>query len=135
MAKFFVGQDTLVCDAHGIKTQNQLINTLCDNIRFRGAMTTLITDGGRYEISKIVADILRSLFIKQHESEPYHQHQNKAEQRYDVVMRYNLSKSSRIPTRSHQDLEVPFHNMITSRSTSSQGILFSTSPGEMSLLH
>ena len=88
MAKFFVGQDTLVCDAHGIKTQNQLINTLCDNIRFRGAMTTLITDGGRYEISKIVADILRSLFIKQHESEPYHQHQNKAEQRYDVVMRY-----------------------------------------------
>ena len=46
----------------------------------------------------------------------------------------NLSKSSRIPTRSPQDLEEPFHNMITSRSTSSPGILFSTSPGEMSLL-
>ena len=44
-------------------------------------MTTLITDGGRYEISKKVADLLRSLFIKQYESEPYHQHQNKAEQR------------------------------------------------------
>ena len=43
-------------------------------------MTTLITDGGRYEISKKVTDLLRSLFIKQHESEPYHQHQNKAEQ-------------------------------------------------------
>ena len=51
-------------------------------------MTTLITDGGRYEISKKVADLLRSLFIKQHESEPYHQHQNKAEQRYGVVKRY-----------------------------------------------
>ena len=51
-------------------------------------MTTLITDGGRYEISKKVADLLRNLFIKQHESEPYHQHQNKAEQRYVVVKRY-----------------------------------------------
>ena len=38
-----------------------------------------ITDGGKYEFSKKVADPLRSLFIKQYESEPYHQHQNKAE--------------------------------------------------------
>ena len=83
-----VGRDTLVCDAYGIKSQKQFINTLYDNIRFRGAMTTLITDGGRYEISKKVADLLRNLFIKQHESEPYHQHQNKAEQRYGVVKRY-----------------------------------------------
>ena len=51
-------------------------------------MTTLITDGGRYEISKKVADLLRNLFIKQHESEPYHQHQNKAERRYGFVKRY-----------------------------------------------
>ena len=88
MAQFFVGQDTLVCDTYGIKSQKQFINTLYDNIRFRGAMTTLITDGGRYEISKKVADLLRNLFIKQHESEPYHQHRNKAEQRYGVVKRY-----------------------------------------------
>ena len=32
------------------------------------------------------------------------------------------------------DMEAQFHNMITSRSTSSPGILFSTSPEEMSLL-
>ena len=88
MAQFFVGRDTLVCDAYGIKSQKQFINTLYDNIRFRGAMTTLITDGGQYEISKKAADLLRNLFIKQHESEPYHQHQNKAEQRYGVVKRY-----------------------------------------------
>ena len=88
MAQFFVGRDTLVCDAYGIKSQKQFINTLYDNIRFRGAMTTLITDGGRYEISTKVADLLRNLFIKQHESEPYHQHPNKAEQRYGVVKRY-----------------------------------------------
>ena len=52
----------------------------------------------------------------------------------DPILVGNLIKSSRIPTKSHQDLEAPFHNMITSRSTSSPGILFSTSPGEMSLL-
>ena len=51
-------------------------------------MNTIITDGGKYEISKKVADLLRSLFIKQYESEPYHQHQNKAEQHYGVVKRY-----------------------------------------------
>ena len=51
-------------------------------------MTTIITDGGKYEISKKVDDLLRSLFIKQDESEPYHQHQNKSEQCYNVVNRY-----------------------------------------------
>ena len=29
-------------------------------------MDTIITDGGKYEISKKVADLLRSLFIKQY---------------------------------------------------------------------
>ena len=51
-------------------------------------MHTIITDGGKYEISKKVAHLLRSLFIKQYESEPYQQHQNKAEQHYGVVKRY-----------------------------------------------
>ena len=46
MAQFFVGTDTLVCDAYGIKSQKQFINTLYDNIKSRGAMATLITDGG-----------------------------------------------------------------------------------------
>ena len=51
-------------------------------------MNTIITDGGKYEISKKVADLLRSLFIKQYKSEPYNQHQDKAEQHYRVVKRY-----------------------------------------------
>ena len=64
------------------------INTLYDNIKTRGAMVTIITDGGKYEISKKVAHLLMSLFSKQYESEPCHQHQNKAEQCYGVVKRY-----------------------------------------------
>ena len=42
----------------------------------------------KYDITKKVADLLRSLFINHYESEPYHQHQNKAEQCYAVVKRY-----------------------------------------------
>ena len=88
MAQFFAGKDTLVCDAYGIKSQKQLINTHYDIIRTRGAMNTIITEGGKYEMSKKVADLLRSFFTKQYESEPSHQHQNKAKQCYGVVKRY-----------------------------------------------
>ena len=58
MAQYFVDKDTLVCDAYGTKSQKQFINTLYDSIKSRGAMNTIITDGGKYEISKKVADPL-----------------------------------------------------------------------------
>ena len=64
MAQFFSGRDTLVCDAYGIKSTKQFINTLSDNIRKQGAMDTLISDGGKYEISQRVTDLLHSLFIQ-----------------------------------------------------------------------
>ena len=88
MAQFFCGRDTLVCDAYGIKSTKQFINTLSDNIRKRGAMDTLISDGGKYEISKQVTDLLRSLFIQDYQSVPYHQHQNKAENRFGLAKHY-----------------------------------------------
>ena len=88
MAQFFCGHDTLVCDAYGIKSTKQFINTLSDNIRKRGAMDTLISDGGKYEISKQVTDLLRSLFIQDYQSEPYHQHQNKAENHFGLAKHY-----------------------------------------------
>ena len=84
MAQFLCGRDTLVCDAYGIKSTKQFINTLSDNIRNREAMDTLISDGVKYEISKQVTDLLRSIFILDYQSEPYHQHQNKAEIALDL---------------------------------------------------
>ena len=51
-------------------------------------MDTLISDGGKYEISKRVTDLLCSLFIQDYQSEPYHQHQNKAENRFGLAKRY-----------------------------------------------
>ena len=79
MAQFFCGHDTLVCDAYGIKSTKQFINTLSDNISKWGAMDTLISDGGKYDISKGVIELLHSLFIQDYQSESYHQDQNKTE--------------------------------------------------------
>ena len=71
-----------------LKSTKQFINTLSDNIRKQGAMDTLISDGGKYEISQRVTDLLRSLFIQDYQSEPYHQHQNKAENCFGLAKRY-----------------------------------------------
>ena len=88
MAQFFCGHDTLVCDAYGIKSTKQFINTLSDKIRKWGAMDTLISDGGKYDISKGVTDFLHSLFIQDYESESYHQDQNKTETCFGPAKRY-----------------------------------------------
>ena len=88
MARLFCGGDTLVCDAYGIKSSKQFINTLADNIRNREAIHTLISDGGSYAMSKKVTDLLRSLFIADYQSEPYHQHQNKAENKWGTAKRW-----------------------------------------------
>ena len=88
MAQFFCGHDTLVCDAYGIKSTKQFINTLSDNIRKWGATDTLISDGGKYDISKGVTDLLQSLFIQDYQSESYHQDQNKTETCFGPAKRY-----------------------------------------------
>ena len=52
MAQFFVGKDTFICDAYGIKSQKQFINTLYDYIKTRRAMDTIITDGGKMKFQR-----------------------------------------------------------------------------------
>ena len=88
MAQFFCGHHTFVCDVYGIKSTIQFINPLSDNIRKWGAMDTLTSDGGKYEISKGVTDLLHSLFIQDYQSEPYHQDQNKAENCFGPAKHY-----------------------------------------------
>src|SRR5687768_12834278 len=50
-------------------------------------MAKLISDSAQVEISNKVQDILRNLMISNWQSEPHQQHQNPAEQRYQVVKR------------------------------------------------
>jgi len=85
MAQLFVGKKTLVADVHPMKSEKQFVNTLEDNIRKRGAMSKLISDSAKSEISKKVLDILRALHISNWMSEPYHQNQNPAERRYRTI--------------------------------------------------
>ena len=82
MAQNFVGKRTLVTDVYPLKSQKQFINTLEDNIRFRGAMTKLISDYAKVGVSNKVKDILRMYHCSSWNSEPYHQNQNPAEGRY-----------------------------------------------------
>ena len=88
MSQFFCGHDFFFCDAYGIKSTKQFINTLSDNIRKWGAMDTLISDGGNYDISKGVTDLLHSLFIQDYQSESYHQDQTKTETCFGPAKRY-----------------------------------------------
>ena len=84
-AQFFVGRESLVADVYGMKTDKEFINTLEDNIRFRGAMDKLISDRAKSEISNRVQDLLRALVIGEWQSEPHYQHQNYAERRIQIV--------------------------------------------------
>ena len=63
----FVGRDTLVADAHAMKSGKQFVNTIEDNIRRRGAMinSSVILPKLRFPI--------RSNHISNWHSEPYHQ--------------------------------------------------------------
>lgn len=85
VAQFFVGTKTRVCDVYSMKTSKQFVNTLEDIIIARGAPTRLLSDSATLEISERVKDILRTMLIGNWQSEPYQQHQNPAERRYQTV--------------------------------------------------
>ena len=78
-AQVFVCRDTLVADAYLIKSGKQVVNTLQDNIRRRGAMDKLLSDSAKTEISIKVMDILRAYHLSNWHSEPYHQNQKPTE--------------------------------------------------------
>ena len=58
MAQIYVGRESLVTDVFGIKTEEQFVNTLLDEIRKRGAMDKLISDRAQVGISNRALEIL-----------------------------------------------------------------------------
>ena len=84
-AQLFVGCNLLVGDVYGLKTDKAFVNTLEDNIRKQGAMDKLISDCAKAEMSERVKQILRALCISAWHSEPYHENQNFAENRYATI--------------------------------------------------
>ena len=85
-AQFYVGMTTQVCDAYGMKSEKQFVNTLEDIIRERGAPTKLVSDHAQVETSERVKDILRTIVIPDWQSEPRQPQQNPAERRYQTVV-------------------------------------------------
>ncbi|KAL7562902.1 hypothetical protein ACA910_000275 [Epithemia clementina (nom. ined.)] len=85
MAQLFVGKDTLVADVYPLKRESQFVNSLEDNICEWGAMSQLISDYAKVEISAKVMDILCAYHSSSWHSEPYHQNQNPAEGCYRTI--------------------------------------------------
>jgi septum formation inhibitor MinC len=75
-AQIFIGRESLVADVYGLKTDKEFVNTLEDNIKEQGAMSKLISDCAKAEMSERVKQILCALVISSWYSEPYHENQN-----------------------------------------------------------
>ena len=84
-----------------MRSGNQFVNTLEDNIHRRGAMDKLISDSAKNEISHKVKDILRAYNINDWQSEPYHQNQNPAEWRYRTIKAWTNTIMNRTGAPAH----------------------------------
>ena len=100
IAHIFVGKDSLVSDVYPIHSSKQFVNTLEDNIGFRGPMSKLISDYAQVEISNKVKVLLRMYHSSSWHSEPYHQNQNPSEWHYRTIKAWNstILNRSRAPT-------------------------------------
>ena len=85
MAQIFVGKDSLVSDVYPRNSSKQFVNILEDNIRFRGAMSNLISYYAQVEMCNKAKDILGMYYSSSWHSEPYHQHQNPSEWHYRTI--------------------------------------------------
>ena len=94
-AHVIVGRDTLVADAYPMKSGKQFVNTLEDNIRWRGAMDKLLSDSAKTEISNKLMDIPRAYHFSNLHSEPYPQNQSPAEWRYRTIKSWTNTVKNR----------------------------------------
>jgi hypothetical protein len=79
-AQFFIGRKSLFRSARPLgRSDKNFPEVLYDEIRKYGAMDKLISDNAKAQVSARVKDILRTLVIKDWQSEPYKGNQNFAE--------------------------------------------------------
>jgi uncharacterized protein (DUF2147 family) len=87
-AQVFVGRQTSVVDVYPLKSEKDFTNVLQDQIRQRGAMSTLSSDRAEVEISQYAHDVLRAYSIDDKQSEPHYQHQNYSERVWGSIKGY-----------------------------------------------
>ena len=85
MIQMFGGLDSELL--HGVPMQNEseVPDSILDFIRHYGAMEGIMSDNAKSETSFAIRDILCLYTIKDHQSEPYYQHQNPIERRIQDV--------------------------------------------------
>ena len=86
-AQIFFGTKTMVTNVEDLKSQSGFPSAFQDNVRKRGAPNRLLVDSAKVECSEAVLTYLRLLCIGLWQSEPYHQHQNATERRWQTVKR------------------------------------------------
>ena len=101
MAQLFVGKESLVSNIYPMRSGQQFVNTLEDNIHRRSAMDKLISDSAKNEISHKVKDILRAYNINDWQSEPYHQNQNPGEWWYGTIKAWTNTIMNRTGAPAH----------------------------------
>ena len=80
-AQLYVGKESTFTEIYGMKTKNQMPDTLQDFIRQWRAPSELMSNSVQVKTFKQIKEILRMYAIKDMQSEPNHQHQNYAERR------------------------------------------------------
>ena len=81
MVQIYVGIVSHLTQAYPMKSENQIVNTLRDFIRFWGAPNNLKSDNAKAIQGQAVLECLRQYLIGSKFSEPYQQNQNPAERR------------------------------------------------------
>ena len=102
-AHIFVGQDSKITDVYEAKDNSgkELLGAFQDRVCTRGIPTNLVADNvpmyRGWKVTIFLCDILTSLW----QCETKHQHQNKAENRYETVKRHTnrtMDRSRAPPT-------------------------------------
>ena len=75
MAQIYVGRKTLVTDVYPMTNETQIPSTFEHNIKDRGAMITIISDGAKAATSAHIKAMCGLYQVKDYQSEPHHQHQ------------------------------------------------------------
>jgi hypothetical protein len=88
MAQIFCGRRTQLTKAYPMQRESQMPDTLQSFINDAGAPNLLISDNSKVQILGKVDTILRYFQIKDHQSEPEHQHQNYVERRIQEIKRF-----------------------------------------------
>jgi Reverse transcriptase (RNA-dependent DNA polymerase) len=88
MVQIYAGKQGQYTKAYPMKSESEIASTLQHLIRQVGAPNLLFSDNAKAEIGKAVTELLRYYSIKDHQSEPGHQHQNYAERVIQEILRY-----------------------------------------------